>query len=573
MELVEEKTTEVNSMKPIGGHSHVMGQSFVPLDTTVGDLLERACGRFPEHDALVFPKLDLRWSYSDLKAQVDELAAAFLAAGLEVGDRVGIWAPNCPEWVVTQFATAKVGLVLVTINPAYRVSELEFALNKVDCKGLVMARSFKSSDYVEMLQSIAPELASATPGQCQAVRLPSLKTVVVIGDEAPAGTYSYDTLRAGATDEWRRKARSVSLSLDPDQPINIQFTSGTTGSPKGATLSHRNIVNNGANVIARMGFGSTDRLCIPVPLYHCFGMVMGVLGCASLGASMVFPGEGFEPVSTLEALQKEHCSGVFGVPTMFVAMLEHPSFVEFEPGVLRTGIMAGAPCPIEVMRLVMAQMNLTEITIAYGMTETSPVSFQSHTDDPLEKRVSTVGRVHPGVEVKVIDDDNQLTPVGVPGELCTRGYSVMTGYWDDAEKTDECIDDDGWMHTGDLAVIDAEGYCSIVGRLKDMVIRGGENLFPREIEEFLYAHPKVQEVQVFGVPDPKYGEELAAWVVCKAGESLELDELHAFCKGQIAHHKIPRYLHTVDELPMTVTGKPQKFLMRQRMAKLLGLTE
>ena len=561
----------VESMKPVAGKSHVVGGSISLLNDTVGGLLKRTCAKFPEHDALVFPSQDLRWSYSELSEQVDALAAAFLAAGFVIGDRVGIWAPNCPEWVVTQFATAQVGLILVTINPAYRLSELEFALNKVGCKGLVMASSFKSSNYVEMLESIAPELLQAKPGRLHAERVSTLQTVVVIGENAPAGAYTYEQLLALGDEEWRLKARAIAASLQPDQPINIQFTSGTTGSPKGATLSHRNIVNNGANVIARMGFTSTDRLCIPVPLYHCFGMVMGVLGCASLGATMVFPGEAFEPESTLKAIQDESCSGVFGVPTMFVAMLESPAFTDFEPGVLRTGIMAGAPCPIEVMKQIMAEMNMNEVTIAYGMTETSPVSFQSHTDDPLEKRVSTVGRVHPGVEVKVIDEHGELCPVATSGELCTRGYSVMTGYWADDEKTAESIDSDGWMRTGDLAVIDHQGYCSIVGRLKDMVIRGGENLYPREIEEYLYTHPAVQQVQVFGVPDEKYGEELCAWVVCKGDETLTQEELQAYCKGQIAHHKIPRYVHFVDELPMTVTGKPQKFLMRRRMAEILGL--
>ena len=571
MEGREEKAKVVTAMMPVSERSHVMGETINLLDSTVDGLLQRASEHFAQHDAVVFPSRALRWSYSELKGHVASLAAALLASGLEPGDRVGIWAPNCPEWVVTQFATAQVGLILVTINPAYRISELEFALNKVGCKGLIMAGSFKSSNYVEMLESIAPELPQATPGNLQAERVPTLRTVVVVGDDAPAGAYTYQQLLALGNEEWRLKAGTIAASLKPDDPINIQFTSGTTGSPKGATLSHRNIVNNGANVIARMGFTATDRLCIPVPLYHCFGMVMGVLGCASLGATMVFPGEAFEPESTLRVIQDEQCSGVYGVPTMFVAMLESPAFTDFEPGVLRTGIMAGAPCPIEVMKQIMADMHMNEVTIAYGMTETSPVSFQSHTDDPLEKRVSTVGRVHPGVEVKVIDEHGEVCPVASSGELCTRGYSVMKGYWGDDEKTVESIDSDGWMRTGDLAVIDHEGYCSIVGRLKDMVIRGGENLYPREIEEYLYTHPAVQQVQVFGVPDEKYGEELCAWVVCKGDLTLTQEEMQAYCKGQIAHHKIPRYVHFVEELPMTVTGKPQKFLMRRRMAEILGL--
>ena len=571
MERVDAKSKNIDAMKPLSGLSHVVGESFNLNNSTVGDLLKDATARYPEHDAVVFTDRDLRWSYTELSAQVDRLAAALLAAGLQPGDRVGIWAPNCPEWVVTQFATAKVGIVLVTINPAYRISELEYALNKVGCKGLIMASSFKSSSYVDMLIEIAPEINSANAGQLQASRVPDLRTVVVVGDTAPQGAFSYPQLIALETPDWQQKAEAIAGTLTSDQAINIQFTSGTTGSPKGATLSHQNIVNNGANVIARMGFTADDRLCIPVPLYHCFGMVMGVLGCVSLGATMVFPGEAFEAKSTLAAIQNERCAGVYAVPTMFVAMLESPEFASFDPGVLRTGIMAGAPCPIEVMKQIMADMNLHQVTIAYGMTETSPVSFQSHTDDPLAKRVSTVGRVHPGVEVKVIDERGDICPVGTSGELCTRGYSVMKGYWGDDDKTAESIDAEGWMQTGDLAVIDHDGYCSIVGRLKDMVIRGGENLYPREIEEFLFTHPAVQQVQVFGVPDEKYGEELCAWVVRKGDAPLTAEELQAFCKGQIAHHKIPRYVHFVEELPMTVTGKPQKFLMRRKMAEILGI--
>lgn len=562
---------QIDAMSPASaGESWVKGDEFTPLECTVGALLERSCARFPEHDAVVFPARDLRWSYSELSERVNTLAAALLASGLQAGDRVGIWAPNCPEWVVTQFATAQVGIVLVTINPAYRQSELEYALNKVGCKGLIMASSFKGSNYVDMLLSLAPELQQGAPGELRAKRLPSLRVVVVIAEDGPAGAYSFRQLLDGVSAKWFLKAKVAAASVTADQAINIQFTSGTTGSPKGATLSHRNIVNNGANVVRRMGFTADDRLCIPVPLYHCFGMVMGVLGCTSLGATMVFPGEAFDPETTLKAIEKEHCSAVYGVPTMFVAMLENPAFAGFNAERLRTGIMAGAPCPIDVMKRVVSEMNMQQVTIAYGMTETSPVSFQSHTDDPLDRRVSTVGRVHPGVEVKIIDEHGQLCAVGISGELCTRGYSVMLGYWGDEAKTADCIDGEGWMRTGDLAVIDDAGYCSIVGRLKDMVIRGGENLYPREIEDFLYTHPDIQEVQVFGVPDKKFGEELCAWVVLRAGAELSTEEMQAFCRGQIAHLKIPRYMHIVDALPMTVTGKPQKFLMRERMVEIMA---
>ncbi|OXH93796.1 AMP-binding protein, partial [Burkholderia multivorans] len=441
----------------------------------------------------------------------------------------------------------------------------------VGCTAVITADRFKSSAYVEMLQTIAPELANAAPGELRAARVPSLRTVVSMGDVAPPGMFRFaDVIARGRATVDSAALDALGATLAATDPINIQFTSGTTGSPKGATLTHRNVVNNARFIARAMRFSEQDALCIPVPLYHCFGMVLAVLACVSTGAAMVFPGEAFDPVATLAAVAEERCTALHGVPTMFIAELDHPEFAKFDLSTLRTGIMAGSPCPIETMKRVVSQMHLSEITIAYGMTETSPVSFQSSTDDPLEKRTTTVGRVQPHLEVKIVDPSGEIVPVGVTGELCTKGYSVMLGYWDDDAKTREVLID-GWMHTGDLATLDAEGYCNIVGRLKDMVIRGGENVYPREIEEFLFRHPKIQSAQVFGVPDPKYGEELCAWIVLRADEQMTEDDVRAFCQGQIAHYKIPRYIRFVDELPMTVTGKVQKFVMRERMIDELKL--
>lgn len=559
---------------PRDGLSHVAGDRSAPLDErTIPQLLADAVAENGGREAAVFAGQGRRFGWDELGREVDRLAAGLVALGLEPGDRVGIWSPNRWEWLVTQFATARAGLILVTINPAYRLSELDYALNKVGCKALVTAARFKTSDYVGMLAALAPELASAAPGKLKAERLPHLRLVVQMGEEAVPGTVAFAEVLAAGGAAGRAKLDAIDAALRPDDAINIQFTSGTTGAPKGATLTHRNIVNNGSFVTAAIAFGRDDRLCIPVPLYHCFGMSMGTVGCVSKGATMVFPGEGFDPGQTLRTIAAERCTGLYGVPTMFVAMLDHPEFAGLDLSSLRTGIMAGAPCPIEVMKKVIAQMHMREVTIAYGMTETSPVSFQSRIDDPLERRVTTVGRIHPHVEVKVVDADGATTPVGQPGELCTRGYSVMHGYWDDAEKTRQVLDDDGWMHTGDLATIDAEGFCNIVGRVKDMVIRGGENVYPREVEEFLYRHPKVKEVQVFGVADARYGEELCAWIVPAPGQTLTEAEIKAFCEGQIAHFKIPRYVRFRSELPMTVTGKPQKFIMREAMMQELGLAE
>jgi fatty-acyl-CoA synthase len=561
------------SLAPIDGLSWVRGEETPALEhITIDALFQRTVAADPQASAFVFSETGERLSWAQFAAQVDRLAAVLLSLGVERGDRVGIWSPNRREWVQTQFATARIGAVLVNINPAYRLSELEYALNKVAVKVLICAQQHKSSDYLGMIRTLAPELTMRGTGPLQAARLPHLRHVLGLGDGLPSGVASFDALCEAADPQRIASLPQHAARLACGDPINIQFTSGTTGSPKGATLTHLNIVNNARYIAQAMRLGPDDRLCIPVPLYHCFGMVLGVLACVSVGASMVFPGEGFDASATLTAVAAERCTALHGVPTMFIAMLEHPQFASFDLSALRTGIMAGAPCPIETMRRVVEQMHMSEVTIAYGMTETSPVSFQSATDDPLERRVSTVGRIQPHLEVKIVDEQGQVVPVGQKGELLTRGYSVMQGYWGDPQRTAESIRD-GWMHTGDLATIDAQGYCNIVGRVKDMVIRGGENVYPREIEEFLFRHPKVSAVQVFGVPDAKYGEELCAWVIPRPGMQLAPDEIREFCRDQIAHYKIPRYVRIVAELPMTVTGKPQKFVMREAMIQELGLAE
>jgi len=554
--------------------SYVHGTGDKPLiGQTIGQFFDDACRRFAERDALIVRHQGIRWRYAELQEQVERLACGLRRLGLQTGERIGIWSQNNSEWLLMQFATAKAGLVLVNINPAYRRSELEYALNKVDCRALVLAPSFKSSDYLAMVNDLAPELAASRPGELQAAKLPALRWVIRLGEEATAGMLNFPALLAEPTAEERQTLAAIGATLQFDDAINIQFTSGTTGSPKGATLTHHNILNNGFFVGEAMRLTEHDRLCIPVPLYHCFGMVLGVLACLTHGAAMVFPSEAFEPLAVLQTVAEEKCTALHGVPTMFIAVLDHPRFAEFDLSALRTGIMAGSPCPISVMERVVAQMHMAEVTIAYGMTETSPVSFQSATDTPVAKKVATVGRIHPHVEVKIVDVEGRIVPRGETGELLTRGYSVMLGYWGDEEKTREAIDAAGWMHTGDLAVLDADGYCNIVGRVKDMVIRGGENIYPREIEEFLYRHPKVQDVQVVGVPDAKYGEELCAWIRLRDGESCTVEEIRAFCDGQIAHYKIPRYIEFVDAFPMTITGKIQKFMMRQQMKDKLGLDE
>ncbi len=549
--------------------SWVKGADLPPLrEDTIGAALDEAVRRWPEREALVSVHQGLRWTYREFGRRVDDFAAGLLAAGLAPGDRVGVWSPNCAEWAVAQFAAAKAGLILVNINPAYRLSELEFTLNKVGVKALITAERFKTSDYLALLEALAPEIGACAPGDLRVTRLPSLRVAIKIGGEPRPGYRRFDDLYAGGDLE---RLAAVGRGLSNRDPINIQFTSGTTGSPKGATLSHRNILNNAFFVGRAMGLREGDRLCIPVPLYHCFGMVMSNLACVVHGATMVFPEAGFDPGAVLRAVEAERCTALQGVPTMFIAELEHPDFDRFDLSSLRAGIMAGAPCPVEVMRRVQGRMGMTDVTIAYGMTETSPVSFQTSIDDPEERRVSSVGRVQPHLEVKIVDAEGAVVPRGQSGELCTRGYSVMLGYWGDEAKTAEVRDADGWMRTGDLATIDADGYCNIVGRIKDMIIRGGENIYPREIEEFLFRHPKVEEVQVVGVPDEKYGEEVCAWIRLRAGEAATADEIVAYCRGQIAHYKVPRYVRFVDAFPMTVTGKIQKFEMREAMVRDLGL--
>ena len=554
--------------------SYVHGASDKQLiGQTIGRFFDAACARHAGQDALVVRHQNIRLSYRELRLKVDALACGLRRLGLEPGDRIGIWSQNNYEWALTQFATAKAGLVLVNINPAYRRSELEYALNKVGCRALILSPSFKSSDYLAMLADLAPELGHCEPGLLRAHRLPKLEIVIRLGADRSPGMANFDDLLRPPSRDEADVLEELGDRLQFDDPINIQFTSGTTGNPKGATLSHHNILNNGFFVGEAIRLKEGDRVCIPVPLYHCFGMVMGNLGCLTHGATMVYPAEAFEPLAVLRTIAEEKCAAAYGVPTMFIAMLDHPEFADFDLSSLRTGIMAGSPCPIQVMQRVIDKMNMREVTIAYGMTETSPVSFQSGTDDSIERRVSTVGRVQPHCEVKIIDNDGRIVPRGTPGELCTRGYSVMLGYWGDEAKSAEAIDRGGWMHTGDIATIDDAGFCNIVGRIKDMVIRGGENIYPREIEEFLYTHPKVLDVQVVGIPDEKYGEELCAWIIPREGERLTEDEVREYCKGQIAHYKIPRYIRFVDSFPMTVTGKIQKFLIRQRMKEELGLDE
>jgi fatty-acyl-CoA synthase len=533
--------------------SYASGTSDVPLlGDTIGDGLDRTAARRPDGEALVEVATGRRWTYAEFVAQVDALAFGLLGAGVRTGDRVGIWAPNVAEWVFVQYATAKIGAILVNINPAYRTHELEYVLNQAGVSVLVAARSFKTSDYAGMIDEVRPRCAG-------------LRQVVLLGSA------EWDALASASGD--RDELARVQASLSPDDPINIQYTSGTTGFPKGATLSHHNIVNNGFFVGSLCGYTEDDRVCIPVPFYHCFGMVMGNLGCTTHGATMVIPAPAFDPAATLRAVAQERCTSLYGVPTMFIAELGVADFDSYDLSSLRTGIMAGSPCPVEVMKQVVDRMGMTEVTICYGMTETSPVSTQTRADDTLDRRVSTVGRVHPHVEVKVVDPATGRTlPRGEPGELCTRGYSVMLGYWDEPEKTAETIDAARWMHTGDLAVMDSGGYVNITGRIKDIVVRGGENISPREVEEFLYTHPDVRDVQVVGVPDVRYGEELCAWVILRDGVSgLTPEAVREFAGGRLAAYKIPRYVLVVDEFPMTITGKVRKVEMRERSVEMLDL--
>lgn len=550
--------------------SHVTGSNKPALiEKTIGQVLHETAARIPGMEAIVSVEQGIRLTYAQFSARVERITAGLLAMGLEKGDRVGIWAPNCVEWALTQFATARAGLIQVNINPAYRLSELEYALNKVGVRVLIAVERFKTSEYADMVETLAPEIAERE-GRLSSKRLPTLEAVIQIGGKTRKGWVGFDDI-SGEADA---KKVLVAPALSVDDPINIQFTSGTTGNPKGATLSHRNILNNGYFVGRAMGMTEGDRICVPVPLYHCFGMVMANLACIVHGATMIYPSAGFDADAVLATIEAEKCTALYGVPTMFIAELAHPDFDRFDLTSLRAGIMAGSPCPIEVMRSTVSQMHMGEVTIAYGMTETSPVSFQSDISDPLERRVTTVGRIQPHLEAKVIDPESgRLLDRGEVGELCVRGYSVMLGYWDEEERTAEAIDEQGWMHSGDLGVIDQEGYCNIVGRAKDMIIRGGENIYPREIEEYLFGHPAIEDVTIVGIPDPKYGEEVCAWVKLRPHVKLEEEDLREYCRGQIAHYKIPRYVRFVSEFPATVTGKVQKFVIREAMLKELGLGE
>jgi fatty-acyl-CoA synthase len=533
------------------------GPTSVPLlDSTIGDDLRRTVAAHGDHEALVSVHQGLRWTYAELGGRVQRLARGLLALGLDQGDRVGLWSPNCAEWTLVQYATAEIGVILVNINPAYRSHELAYVLDQSGCRLLIAAPTFKTSDYRAMVEEVRAERTQ-------------LERTIFLGD--PEWDALWDD--AHLADVEALDARRAQLG--PDDAINIQYTSGTTGFPKGATLSHRNILNNGYFVTELQGITAEDRLCIPVPFYHCFGMVMGNLGCTTHGATMVIPADAFEPGAVLRAVQDERCTALYGVPTMFVAELAHPDFDAFDLSSLRTGVMAGSPCPVEVMKQCIDRMHMTDVTICYGMTETSPVSTQTLPDDTLDRRTSTVGRVHPHVQVRIcaVDEPDRTVDRGETGELCTRGYSVMAGYWDDPERTAEAIDGDGWMHTGDLAVMDEDGYVNIVGRSKDMVIRGGENVYPREVEEFLYAHPAVLDVQVVGVPDERYGEELVAAIRLQPGASVTAEAIREHCRGRIAHYKVPRYVLFVDEYPMTVTGKIQKYLLRAQAIEALDLPD
>jgi fatty-acyl-CoA synthase len=554
--------------------SYLSGTSEKPLlGITIGDMLDETAARFPNNDALIVHHQNINFTYKQFNKVVDTCAKAFLAVGVEKGDRVGIWSPNRYEWTVTQFATAKIGAILVNINPSYRLNELEYALNQSGCSVLVTADQFKTSHFTEMLFTLAPELNQCEAGYLISLKVPQLRTIIRMADDKEQGMLRWDDFLKKGKKITQNVLETRQKSLSADEPINIQYTSGTTGFPKGATLSHHNILNNGFFVGELMNFTEKDRLVIPVPLYHCFGMVMGNLACITHGAAMIYASEGFEPATALAAVEREKATGLFGVPTMFIAELDLPDFTQYDLTSLRTGIMAGSPCPIEVMKKVQSLMHISEMEIAYGMTETSPVSTQTRIGTPLEKQVSTVGQIHPHLEVKIIDPETgQTVKRGDSGELCTRGYSVMLGYWGNEAATHKAIDAARWMHTGDLATMDTEGYVKIVGRIKDMIIRGGENIYPREIEEFLYTHPSISDVQVIGVPDLKFGEAVMAWVRLKEGETVSLEDIKQFCNGQIAHFKTPQYVRLTDTFPMTVTGKVRKVEMREISIRELGLT-
>ncbi len=575
MTVTQNHSSSLSTDQTVQQWSYASGISDTPLlGLTIGDMFDQTVAKYPANMALISRQQHIRLTYSELQSQVNQCAKGLMQLGFKKGACIGIWAPNCAEWCIVQFATSKIGVVLVNINPSYRVHELEYVLQQSGCSALILAPQFKTSNYTEMMVSLAPELQQCEPAQLKAAKFPALTTIIRLGSAKVSGMLSWNELMALGVSISDEQLLERQRQLEFDDAINIQYTSGTTGFPKGATLSHHNILNNGYFVARLQNFTAADKLCIPVPLYHCFGMVMANLGCITHGATMIYPSEGFEPLAVLETAQEEKCTVLYGVPTMFIAELAHPDFHKFDLTSLRTGVMAGSPCPSEIMKKVISEMHMSEVEICYGMTETSPVSTQTRIDAPLDKRVGTVGRVSPHLEVKIVDPEtDKIVPLGTPGELCTRGYSVMLGYWNNPDATNSAIDRAHWMHTGDLATMDAESYVNIVGRIKDMIIRGGENVYPREIEEFLYTHPQISDVQVIGVPDPKYGEEIVAWIKLKSGGEASADEIREFCKGQIAHYKIPRHILFVDSFPMTVTGKIQKYLMRQQTIEELGLQD
>lgn len=553
--------------------SYLSGVSDKPLiGLTIGEMFDRACIKYADKEAVVSIHQNRRLTYKQLSEQVDAFAASLLELGFDTGDRLGIWALNSTEWVITQYACFKLGVILVNLNPAYKAKELEYVLNKVECRGIVIADAFKTSDYHAMLASIAPELESNHSKLLVSHNLPHLKVVIKASDEEHDGIYRFNDLLTPPTLAQKQHIEYIAQRLQFDDVVNIQFTSGTTGNPKGTMLTHHNILNNGYFVGEGVKLTENDRICVAVPLFHCFGMVMGNLAAMTHGATVVYPEFAYNPTQTLQAVHDERCTALYGVPSMFITMLEDARFDEFDLSSLRTGIMAGSPCPREIMQRVIDRMHMSEITICYGMTETSPVSMQSHVDDPIDKRVSTVGQIHPHLEVKIVDDNGHIVPVGVSGELCTRGYSVMAGYWGEPDKTKEVVDNHGWMHTGDIAEMDEDGFVKIKGRIKDVVIRGGENLFPKEIEDLLFAHPDVMSVQVIGLPDKRYGEELCACIILNEGASCCEDDIREFCRSQVSHHKVPRYVSFVSEFPMTASGKPQKFKLQELMRVEFNLT-
>ncbi|MDV2440404.1 AMP-binding protein [Acinetobacter gerneri] len=558
----------------IHGLSYANGTSKEPLlGMTIPEKFDMACEQYADHEALVSCQQNVRLTYRQLQAKVNAFACSLLKMGLKKGDRIGIWSPNCVEWTITQFAASKAGIILVNLNTAYKSNELEYVLNKVSCAALVIAPAFKTTNYQEIITKIAPEITNCTDKLLNAARLPHLKHVIKIEDQAHTGLHKFDDLLIEPSHKELEDLQAIADDLQFDETINIQFTSGTTGNPKGTMLTHNNILNNGFFVGEAIRLTEKDRVCISVPLFHCFGMVMGNLACITHGATMVYPAGVFNPLESLKAMQNEKCTVSYGVPTMFIGMLEHEQFDQFDLSSLRTGIMAGSPCPREIMQRVIDRMNMSEITICYGMTETSPVSVQSSTTDSIEQRVSTVGRIHPHLEIKIIDEHGKIVPKGKLGELCVRGYSVMLGYWEEPEKTKEVIDEAGWMHTGDIAEMDADGFVKIKGRIKDVVIRGGENLFPKEIEDFLYTHPDISDVQVIGLPDAKYGEELCACIILHEHHQTTEDTIKLYCKEHISHNKVPKYVRFFTEFPLTASGKAQKFKLQEFMRTELKLTD